>query len=279
MRCVSACCANLVMVAYTMRIIRSTGSAENMDAGGNPEGGEWVPILRYGTSPYTPSSSAVGDLSVDSGFAKLSDVAINRIRANDGYAYYRLSTTDYSQNVIYIRTNENTPFDDKSDSLGWIPGPYSICTQPQFERCTWHEGPSRFVDTADVTGNSCQRWFTKGGCIGVDPPARCFSRGWECGHNMIENVIIARYGREPAGSTPVEDTPGWQNNFDHPCEDYEFFGWCHNGDFTPGSEYMGSPDVGPGSGCGHQLNNEKTNCAMVYNYPADNCVVCGKGKA
>jgi len=76
----------------------------------------------------------------------------------------------------------------------------------------------------------------------------------------------------------VIDTPGWQNNFNGGCELYEALGWCANGDFGPTFDWTGSPHVGKGTPCETQLTDTVTTCAAVFNYPADNCVVCGKGR-
>jgi len=79
------------------------------------------------------------------------------------------------------------------------------------------------------------------------------------------------------GEMTPRDTPGWNNNHGYTCASYARR-WCKNGAFRGGLEWTGSPTQGAGSTCAPHLTSTNTNCAMVYNYPADNCVACGKGK-
>ena len=52
------------------------------------------------------------------------------------------------------------------------------------------------------------------------------------------------------------DTPNWNNSlYQFDCDYYESAGNCANGDFVSGKEWTGGKN---------------------YNYPEDNCCVCGK---
>ena len=55
-------------------------------------------------------------------------------------------------------------------------------------------------------------------------------------------------------SMPCSDTPGWLNGQDLDCNAYERQ-WCHEGHANTGSEWT---------------------LGAKYNYPEDNCCVCGK---
>ena len=54
------------------------------------------------------------------------------------------------------------------------------------------------------------------------------------------------------------DTPNWMDHYDVGCKVYEEF-FCENGALNPGLEFLASDDEGE-----------------YYNYPVDNCCVCGK---
>ena len=73
-------------------------------------------------------------------------------------------------------------------------------------------------------------------------------------------------------SSGCVDTPNWDNNNGLNCQDYAERGWCADGCFADGNEWTGSPY----KTCEGSLTDGRTNCAMVYNYPADNCCECGK---
>jgi hypothetical protein len=78
--------------------------------GGNPVN-QWVKVLQYGNSPYTPTADAAGDLTADTsaGFAKLSDVDINEMFADQqGWYYYKM--TDERSETLFVRTKK--PFRD-----------------------------------------------------------------------------------------------------------------------------------------------------------------------
>ena len=77
-------------------------------------------------------------------------------------------------------------------------------------------------------------------------------------------------------SSVCVDTPNWTNDNGYNCQNYAENGWCANGAFADEYKWTGSPDQGSGSSCEGHLTDEHTNCAMVYNYPADNCCECGK---
>ena len=81
-----------------------------------------------------------------------------------------------------------------------------------------------------------------------------------------------------SATIPCEDTADWNNNYGHTCAAYANNGWCSDGSFGTGYEWTGSPLQGAGTPCAAYFTASKTNCAEVYNYPADNCCACGKGE-
>ena len=74
------------------------------------------------------------------------------------------------------------------------------------------------------------------------------------------------------------DNPGWSNFQGHGCESYKNNGWCKNGGFSTGSEWIGSAQVDKrvGNGCASGWKSGYKSCADVYNHPERNCCVCGK---
>merc|ERR1719506_3231411 len=84
----------------------------------------------------------------------------------------------------------------------------------------------------------------------------------------------------PTESPVCQDTPGWKNYKGNGCDKYAAKGWCVNGGFAAGSEWTGSPTFKredfPKSDKCYKRGQAADEC---YNYPADNCCVCGKGKS
>ncbi len=70
-----------------------------------------------------------------------------------------------------------------------------------------------------------------------------------------------------------QDTDGWDNLHGENCASYESKKWCVDGSFTVGNEWNGQRG-GPGKFATDCLPGQ--DCAPPFNYPADNCCVCGK---
>jgi len=160
-----------------------------------PEYPGWTKILQYGSDPYTPTSSASGDLSTvaSQGFAKMSDDDINSIAAVDGYHYYLLTTEDSNlNNHVFVRTTSE--FCDTCRAFGWSRD-YDVCLTDDFDTCEWLTANGARFDTQGVAGNDCGRWFTDYtttiGCFARGSTSqRCFSDGDTCGHQMRQDVAM-----------------------------------------------------------------------------------------
>jgi hypothetical protein len=70
-----------------------------------------------------------------------------------------------------------------------------------------------------------------------------------------------------------QDTDGWDNLHGENCASYESKKWCVDGSFTVENEWNGQRG-GPGKFATDCLPGQ--DCAPPYNFPADNCCVCGK---
>jgi fibro-slime domain-containing protein len=171
--------------------------------GGNPVN-QWVKVLQYGNSPYTPTADAAGDLTADTsaGFAKLSDVDINEMFADQqGWYYYKM--TDERSETLFVRTKK--PFRDTDLAFGWS-GSFEICMGVSTKaQCSWKaENIARF-ETERKYGNNCQRWFADyhgaRQCYAVDNNKRCFSDGAPCGHKMRKNVVMYKWAGDPEDSS------------------------------------------------------------------------------
>jgi len=122
--------------------------------------------VQYGDDGYNPTSNAAGEPSEShSGFAKLSDAAINALPSSGdaAYDYYMLSSSSATPNVrdtIILRVTG--AFDDTNIVYGF--SDWEVCTAATFEECTeWSvaRGGSHGIDTYYPSAtNNCDRWFT-----------------------------------------------------------------------------------------------------------------------
>ena len=169
---------------------------------------------------YKPTANAVGDLSKPStvsGFAKLSDAAINAISADrNGYFYFKLEDTgDKDQSVMFVRTK--AMFDDTTVGFGWL-GQYDLCNTADVVKCNWKHANVHgiFFESEEAFENNCKRWtaeYSHGddpkprysgmvNCYEVSGTHRCFSKGKSCYHAPRDHVTIYKWS--PQGiSKPV----------------------------------------------------------------------------
>jgi len=127
---------------------------------------EWTMVVQYGNQGYTPTRDASGEPSEsNSGFAKLSDAAINALPSGGdaGYDYYMLSSasaTPDTRDTIILRVTG--AFDDTNIVYGF--SDWQVCNAATFEECTsWSvaRGGSHGIDTYYPRAtNNCDRWFT-----------------------------------------------------------------------------------------------------------------------
>jgi len=82
---------------------------------------------------------------------------------------------------------------------------------------------------------------------------------------------VYAYQVEYTQGTGSIDTPGWNNNFGYTCSNYASHGWCADGAFVAGKEWTGQRGA-THSACENTHGNP--DCANLYNYPGENCVVC-----
>lgn len=159
---------------------------------------------------YKPTVHAVGDLTKSSkvsGFAKLSDVAINSIPADEyGYFYFKLvQAGDTQQPFMLARTKY--AYNDTARGFGWL-GEYDLCNTPDVTKCDWktaHNGISDWrgihFDTLEPFpfADDCTRWFTdhhysgyeKDACYEFNQGApRCFAKGHPCVGEIRDHVTM-----------------------------------------------------------------------------------------
>jgi len=80
----------------------------------------------------------------------------------------------------------------------------------------------------------------------------------KCKEAYTEDQHTAEHMRLYGVGPSRVDTPGWENGKDKTCSTYETAGWCTDGTINPEFEWT---------------------TGAMFNYPEQNCVVCGKGKA
>ena len=80
----------------------------------------------------------------------------------------------------------------------------------------------------------------------------------KCKEAYTEDQHTAEHMRLYGVGPSRVDTPGWENGKDKTCSTYETAGWCKDGTINPEFEWT---------------------TGAMFNYPEQNCVVCGKGKA
>ena len=191
---------------------------------------DWVKILQYAKS-YTPTPNLVGNLSksgTSSDFAKLSDAAINAIRAdNDGYFYFKLvDAGDQDQPTMLVRTKAK--FSDTARAFGWSNN-FDVCKPTECKTtdvsaCAWKKGDTvhggGYFDTEQVYSNDCGRWFTDYSsaveCYNVSSSERCFNKGAPCGHAVRDHVTMYKWSPQgtpkptpkPTPKTPITSTFG-----------------------------------------------------------------------
>jgi len=68
------------------------------------------------------------------------------------------------------------------------------------------------------------------------------------------------------------DTKGWTNGLIG-CNIYRINKWCEDRAFVPGSEWTGSRDA---TDCHGHEEHPGQSCAERFNFPAENCCICGK---
>ena len=178
----------------------------------------WVKILRY-ADKYKPTAHAVGNISQPStvsGFAKLSDAAINAIAADkNGYFYFKLQDAgDEDQPIMLVRTKAQ--FNDTAVGFGWEDN-YDLCNKPDVDTCGWKHADVRgkYFESEEAFGNNCKRWFadySRGrvsgtvNCFEVSNEHRCFSKGWACNHDVRTHVTMYKWSpqeiAEGTGSLP-----------------------------------------------------------------------------
>ena len=97
---------------------------------------------------------------------------------------------------------------------------------------------------------SCQDYVTQGWCKDGK-----IQQDWTTGPNYIypENNCVAC--GKTSNDQAIINTPGWTNGAGFKCEDYLKNEWCKDGKVTPGFGWT---------------------IGAAYNYPENNCTVCGK---
>ena len=174
---------------------------------------DWVKVLQY-ADKYKPTPNAAGDLSqpsIVSGFAKLSDAAINAIPADkNGYFYYKFHDAGDRGYAITMLARTRHSFEDTAWGFGWW-GEYDLCNGKQISKCEWkparngvpqnegHRG-IRF-DTFGTYPNNCDRWFTdhlykhnkQESCFEVHNSSRCFAKGLGCEGQIRDHVTMYKW--------------------------------------------------------------------------------------
>jgi hypothetical protein len=187
-------------------------------------------------------------------------------RHNGQGAGHKCMSSAHCDDHLTERTNEwhiyssAPPEPVVTDTPGWNNNHGYTCGQ--YAANGWCAN-GRFSSGQEWTG---QAGFTSSTCVGHGNA--------NCGivYNFPgENCVACGKG----SSTPpaVTDTPGWNNNHGYTCGQYAANGWCSNGAFTPGLEWTGQAGFTSSTCVGHG----NANCGIVYNFPGQNCVVCGKG--
>ena len=157
---------------------------------------------------YEPTADAAGDLSKsskESGFAKLSDAAINAIPADaSGYYYYKLEDADDTdQPVIFARTKHS--FSDTARGFGWL-GEYDLCDKADVTKCDWKSALVSGVtirgirfETKGLLAQDCRRWFADHSYRHLRPETcyefnegepRRFAKGKPCAGQVRDHVTI-----------------------------------------------------------------------------------------
>mmetsp|Transcript_104488 Transcript_104488/g.185877 ORF Transcript_104488/g.185877 Transcript_104488/m.185877 type:complete len:1006 (-) Transcript_104488:3-3020(-) len=174
------------------------------------ENPKWQIILRYSKYAYKPTSKKVGDVNKNTGFAKLSDDAINAISSQDKQLNFYKVESDMphkkgSRESIYIRTSEK--FDDTKLFFGFSEK-NDLCQAQEIDACTWtmENKPLEW----SPGGDNCHRWIAdnhawrcykgqdeNGQSLSMDKVHRCFNAGKECSqYPMRENVIMYKFGKQ-----------------------------------------------------------------------------------
>jgi hypothetical protein len=182
------------------------------------DGGGWMKILQYASTPYTPTAAAIGTIAVAGtpGAAKLADADINALATVNAYREYRFQGAT-STKKLFLRSNAT--WDDLARGHGLIlTGAGQACEATT--NCTYvtvtTPGGRPTIDSNDWSPSSIgglnneDRYFTDYDgvqrCFGWGGGIRCYNAGVTTGHAMIPNFSLwVREAALPGDAVAVYD--------------------------------------------------------------------------